>query len=69
MKLALKIFLLLFTLPTFIDEAHSLSDYQIKEICKKKRRDSTCIKDLREKKSSLQKGNLIEIPVIPFKRY
>ena len=68
MKLALKssIFLLVFF--ATVDESFSLSDYQIKRFCKKEERKLTCIKNLREKRSTLQKGNLIEIPVIPYKR-
>ena len=68
MKLALKFTLFLFALFTFNSETFSLTDYQIKKICKKEKRESTCIKNMREKRSNLQKGNLIEIPVIPFKR-
>ena len=50
------------------DKSYSLSDYQIEKFCKKDKRELTCIKNLKEKKSNLQKGNLIEIPVIPYKR-
>ena len=52
----------------FGDKSFSLTDYQIKKFCKKEKRQTTCIKNLQEKKSNLQKGNLIEIPVIPYKR-
>ena len=42
--------------------------YHLKrKICEKERRKSICIENLQEKKINLQKGNLIEIPVIPFK--
>ena len=68
MKLALNLFLLLFSLLTLGDKSFSLSDYQIKKICKKEKRESICIKNLKDKKLNLQKGNLIEIPVIPYKR-
>ena len=68
MKLALNLSLLLFALLTFVDKSLSLTDYQIKKICKKEKREITCIKNLKEKRSNLQKGNLIEIPVIPYKR-
>ena len=68
MKLALKISFFLFTLFAYIDESFSLTDYQIKKICKKEKREITCIKNLKEKRSNLQKGNLIEIPVIPYKK-
>jgi len=68
MKLALNLSLSLLALFTFSDESFSLTDYQIKKICKKEKMKSTCIKNLQDKRSNLQKGNLIEIPVIPFKR-
>ena len=68
MKLALNLFLLLFVLLTFGDFSYALTDYQIKKICKKQKRGSSCIKNLQKKRYSLQKGNPIEIPVIPFKR-
>ena len=58
-------FLILFL---FENSAYSLSDYQIKEICQKKSRKYTCIKDLRFKKLNLLQGNKIEIPVIPYKK-
>jgi hypothetical protein len=50
------------------EKSFSLSDYQIKKICQNERRKSTCIKNLKEKKSNLQKGNFIEIPVVPYKK-
>ena len=68
MKFALKLPIFLFALFTFGDESFALTDYQIKKFCKKEKRELTCIKILKEKKSNLQKGNLIEIPVIPYKR-
>ena len=52
----------------FENSAYSLSDYQIKGICQKKSKRSTCIKKLKFKKLNLLKGNKIEIPVIPFKK-
>ena len=67
MKLALNLSLFLFALLTFVDRTVSLTDYQIKIICKKEKRESTCITNLREKRSNLQKGTPIEIPVIPYK--
>ena len=67
MKLALNIYLVLFALFIFGHEAISMTDYQIKRICLKERNKSSCIKKLQEKKSDLQKGILIEIPVIPYK--
>ena len=68
MKLTLNLSLLLFALVILSDKSFSLTDYKIKKICKKEKIESTCIKNLREKRSTLQKGNLIEIPVIPYKK-
>ena len=59
--------LFLFGLFAFNDESLSLTDYQIKKICKKEERELTCIKNLQEKRSNLHKGNKIEIPIKPFK--
>ena len=67
MKLALNLCLTLFVLSIFEEKSFSLTDYQIKKICKNEKRKSTCIKFLEEKRSNLQKGNLIEIPVLPYK--
>ena len=49
------------------NKSFSITDYQIKKICKKEKRELTCIKNLREKRINLQEGNYIEIPVIPYK--
>ena len=68
MKLALNFLFLLFALFTLSDESFAFTDYQIKKICKYEKRKSTCIKKLQEKRSFLQKGQFIEIPVIPYKR-
>ena len=68
MKFALNFYLFLFVLLTFSDKSFSLSDYQIREACKKEKRKSNCIKNLREKRTKLQKGNFIEIPVIPYRK-
>ena len=68
MKLILNLSLFLFALVILGDKSFSLTDYKIKKICKKEKIESTCIKNLREKRSTLQKGNLIEIPVIPYKK-
>ena len=67
MKLKLSLFLFLSVFFTFGEETLSLTDYQIKKICKKEKRQSTCKKNLKEKRLNLLEGNLIEIPVIPFK--
>ncbi len=68
MKLALYFFLILLASLTFNDKSFSLTNYQINKICEKERRPSTCIKNLKNKRYNLRKGNLIEIPVIPYKR-
>ena len=68
MKLALNLCLTIFVLLIFGDKSFSLTDYQIKKICKNEKRKSRCIKILEEKRSDLQKGNLIEIPLLPHKR-
>ena len=68
MKLKFNLYFLLFALLAFNDKAFSLSDYQIKKICKKERMYLTCIKNLQEKKSNFEKGIPIEIPVIPYKK-
>ena len=68
MKFGLPLTIFLIALFSFGDKSFSLTDYQIKKICKKEKRESTCIKKLQEKRSYLQKGNFIEIPVIPYKR-
>ena len=60
------IFLLAFF--SFNNESSSLTDYQIKRFCAKEKRVSLCIKNLKEKRSNLQTGTLIEIPVVPYKR-
>jgi len=65
MKLFLKLALFFCVLIIFEDNSLSLTDYQIKKICKNKSRESNCIKNLLEKRSKLQKGLFIEIPVIP----
>ena len=67
MKIALKLSLL-FAFFTIGEESFSLTDYQIKQICKKERRESICIKSLKKKRFNLNEGNTIEIPVIPYTR-
>ena len=68
MKFILNLYLFLFTLVTFSDKSFSLTDYQIKKICKKEKRKLFCIKKLQEKRSNLNEGNFIEIPTIPYKK-
>ena len=67
MKLVLNYSIFLFVFFSFSSESFSLTDFQIKRFCKKEKRVSLCIKKLQEKRSDLQEGKLIEIPVIPYK--
>ena len=67
MKLLINLSLFLFFLFLIGEKSYSITDFQIKKICKKEKRQLTCIKNLQEKRSNLQKGNHIEIPVIPYK--
>ena len=68
MNSALSLCLFLFALVISGDKSFSLNDYQIKRICKREKKESTCIKSFQKKKFDLQKGKSIEIPVIPYKR-
>ena len=68
MKLALNLSLFFFVILIFEHKSFSLTKFQINEICKKEKKKSTCIKNLQEKKYNLKKGNLIQIPVIPYKK-
>mgnify|MGYP005731780713 CR=1 FL=1 len=68
MKLVLNFFMFLLAFFSFSNESFSLTDYQIKRFCAKAKRSSLCIKKLQEKRSDLQEGKLIEIPVTPYNR-
>jgi len=68
MKLILNISMFLLAFFSYSNETFSLTDYQIKRFCSKQKRVSSCIKSLREKRSDLQKGKFIEIPIKPYKR-
>ena len=67
MKLVLKLYIFLLAFFSFSNESFSLTDYQIKRFCAKEKRVSLCIKILQERRSDLQKGKKIEIPVKPYK--
>ena len=67
MKLVLNLSIFLLAFFSFSNESFPLTDYQIKRYCKNQKRVSLCIKNLQEKKSDLQKGKPIEIPVKPYK--
>ena len=66
LELNLSIILLAFF--ALSNKSFALTDYQIKRFCQKEKKVPSCIKNLRKKRSDLQKGNLIEIPVKPYKR-
>ena len=68
MKLVLNLSMFVFAFFSFSNESFSLTDFQIKRFCKKEKRASLCIKKLQKKRSDLQEGKLIEIPVKPYKR-
>ena len=68
MKFILKFSMFLLAFFSFSNESFSLTDFQIKRFCKKEKRVSLCIKKLQEKRSDLQEGKLIEIPVKPYRR-
>ncbi len=68
MKLLLNFSIFLTAFFSFSNESFSLSDFQIKRFCAKEKRVSLCIKNLQEKRSDLQKGKPIEIPVKPYKQ-
>ena len=68
MKLALNLYLSLFTLFTFVEKSFALTNNQITKICKKEKRVILCTKNLKKKRSNFEKGYLIEIPVTPYKR-
>ena len=68
MKLTLNLSMFLLVFFSFSNESFSLTDYQIKRYCTRKKRVFSCIKDLQEKRYYLQKGKFIEIPVSPYKR-
>ena len=61
---------LLFLLVSFLyqNNAYSLSERQINQICRNKQKKAYCIKNLKSKNNKLLQGNRIEIPVIPFKK-
>ena len=68
MKLLLNFSIFLLAFFSFSIESFSLSNFQIKRFCAKEKRVSLCIKDLKDKRSDLNEGKFIEIPVKPYKR-
>ena len=67
MKMVLNFSIFLLAFFSFSNESFSLTDFQIKRFCKKEKRVSLCIKKLKEKRSVLQEGKFIEIPVKPYR--
>ena len=67
MKLLLNFSIFLLAFFSLSNESFSLSDFEIKRFCAKDKRVTLCIKNLRDKRDNLEKGNLIKIPVIPYK--
>ena len=67
MKLVLNFSMFLLAFFSLGNESFSLTDYQIKKFFKKEKNVSLCIKKLQEKRSDLQEGKLIKIPVKPYK--
>ena len=68
MKMVLYFFMFILTFFSFSNKSLSLTDYQIKRFCAKEKKVYSCIKNLQEKRSDLQNGKLMEIPVTPYKR-
>ena len=68
MKLVLNFSIFVMAFFSFSIKSFSLTDYRIKRFCAKEKRVSLCIKDLKDKRSDLEEGKLIEIPIKPFKR-
>ena len=68
MKLSINLFLFILTILIIDSKSLSLTDYEIKEICKKEKKRLTCMKKLQKKRMNFKQGDIIEIPVIPYKR-
>ena len=68
MKLVLNFSMFFLAFFSFSNESFSLTNFQIKRFCEKEKRVSFCIKNLKEKRTDLQEGMLIEIPVKPYKQ-
>ena len=68
MKLILKLSMFFLAFFSFCNESFSLTDYQIKKICRKEKRLLSCIENLQKKRSDLKEGKFIEIPVKPYKQ-
>ena len=69
MKLLLNLSIFLLAFFSLSNKSFSLSDFQIKRFCAKEKRLSFCIKNLQDKRSDLQKGEIIKITVAPYKKW
>jgi len=67
MKLSINLTLFILTIFMIDNKSLSLTDYEIKEICKKEKRSLKCMKELQKKRINFKQGDIIEIPVIPYK--
>jgi|TARA_B100001741_G_C16154885_1_gene415304 hypothetical protein len=67
MKLILNLSMFFLAFFLLSNESFSLTDYQIKKYCSKEKKVISCIKNLKEKRSILQQGKAIEVPVKPNK--
>ena len=67
MKLILNLSMFFLAFFLLSNESFSLTDYQIKKYCSKEKKVLSCIKNLKEKRSILQQGKAIEVPVKPNK--
>ena len=68
MKVVLNLSFFLLAFFSVSNESFSLTNRQIERFCREEKRVSSCIKHLQEKRSDLQEGKLIEIPVKTHKR-
>ena len=62
-----KFFTSLFIL-SFSINAFSITNSEINKLCQKERNKFLCVKRLKVNRLKLKEGNLIEIPVIPYRK-
>tara|TARA_B100000900_G_scaffold162737_1_gene138208 strand:- start:369 stop:563 length:195 start_codon:yes stop_codon:yes gene_type:complete len=62
-----KIFTSLFIISLSIN-AFSITNTEINKLCQEERNKFLCVKRLKVNRLKLKEGNLIEIPVIPYRR-
>ena len=62
-KFFTSLFILSFSINTF-----SITNTEINKLCQKERNKFLCVKRLKVNRLKLKEGNLIEIPVIPYRR-